>query len=256
MATGRTVKKHTEVYMGGFDITGYSMDIGDLGMVFAEAEGTAFNDEVIGAYPDQGDVQIGPLNGIFDNTATIGLHIVAKDAGVKRDIMVPIGIRAAAAEGDPVFSATVPQLTYQAQPTAGNLVAANIAFGNWALDAITLLYAQVWGDLAHEKSAETGVNSAVAVIDGAAQTALGGYMMYQVFTSNGTVAIKIQDSSVNSDGNFGDLATSGDVDASAAPKSGIIALGKTATVERYIRWQIALNTATTVTFALAFVRGR
>lgn len=253
---GRTHSKYTRVYADGFDLSGFTREIGPLGVVHTEEEGVTFTDGVVGAHNGQGDAQIGTLNGNFDDTATSGLHAVMNGAGQKRDMMIPIGILAAPAEGDPVYCGTHEQLTYTGQPTAGSLVAASIVFGNWALNAATLLYAQVWGDLAHEKSAETGVNSAVAVIDGAVQTALGGYMMYQVFTSNGTVAIKIQDASANNDGSFGDLATSGDVDASAAPKSGIVALGKTATVERYIRWQIALNTATTVTFALAFVRGK
>lgn len=251
----RTHKKYTKVYTDGFRLTGHTMDIGDIGVSFAEAEGVAYNDAVVGAYPDQSTAIFGPLNGIFDNTATTGLHIVANGAAVARDVMVAPGILAVPAEGDGVFCGQLLQNAYQAQPTAGNLVSVNIPFGNWALDATSLLYSEVWGHLAHEDSAETGVNSAVAVIDNAAQTTAGGYMMYQAFTSNGTVALKIQDSSVNSDGNFGDLITSGDIDASAAATSGVVVLGKGATVERYIRWQIALNTATTVTFALAFVRG-
>jgi hypothetical protein len=40
----------------------------------------------------------------------------------------------------------------------------------------------------------------------------------------------------------------------ATPKFGIIELAKTATVGRYLRWQIALGTASSVTFALAFMR--
>ena len=78
--------------------------------------------------------------------------------------------------------------------------------------------------------------------------------MYQVFSGDGTASIKVQDASTNSDVSFADLLSSGSVNFST-PKSGIVALAKTATVKRYVRWQIALGTATTVTFALAFVRG-
>ncbi len=255
MATGRTHSKYTRFYADGFDLSGYARDVGELGISFVEAEGLALTDPIIGVMPDIGEASVGPLIGNFDNTATSGLHAVMNGAGTKRELMIPIGIRAAPAEGDPVFCGTFEQLGYMAQPSAGSLVSVNIPFGNWALDASTLLYAQVWGDLAHENSAETAVNSAVAVIDGGAQTALGGYLAYQLFTSDGAVTLKIQDASVNSDGNFGDLVSSGSINASSTPKSGIVALGKTATVERYIRWQLALGGSSTATFALAFIRG-
>lgn len=255
MATGRTHRKYIRFYGDGFDLSGHTMDVGPLGITFAEAGGVGLTDVIQGVLPDQGEVQVGTLNGLFDNTVATGLHTVWNAAGVKREIMVPWGIRAAPAEGDPVFCATVEQLGYQAQPTAGQLVTVSIPFGHWALDATSLLYSQVWGDLAHEKSAETGVNTGTATIDEEAQTTAGGYMAYQLFTSNGTVTIKIQDASTNSNPSFGDLVSSGVIDASATPAAAIVVLGKTATVERYIRWQIVLGTATTATFALAFVRG-
>ena len=81
-------------------------------------------------------------------------------------------------------------------------------------------------------------------------------MIYQLFSSDGTVTLKTQDASTDSNPSFGDLLTSGSLDASAIPVAGIVALSKTATVERYTRWQIVLGTATTCTFALMFVRGR
>jgi len=231
------------------------MGIGPIGISFEEAEGVAFSDPIVGAFPDQGMVQVGTLNGIFDNTASTGLHTVWNTAGVKREIMIPIGIRAAAGEGDPVFVGTFEQLGYMATPTAGQLVSVSIPFGAWALNATSLQYSQIWGLLAHEKSAETGANSGTATIDFVAQTTAGGYMAYQMFSSDGTATIKIQDAATNSDGNFSDLVSAGELDASSTPKAAIVVLGKGATVERYIRWQLALNSASTVTFALAFVRG-
>ena len=79
-------------------------------------------------------------------------------------------------------------------------------------------------------------------------------MMYQMFSSDGTAAIKIQDSP--DDSAWTDLVTSGDKDASSTPKSGIVATATDETIDRYLRWQLALNTATTATFAVAFIRGR
>ena len=79
-------------------------------------------------------------------------------------------------------------------------------------------------------------------------------MTWQVFAGDGTATISVDDSA--DDNTYGALsgATSGEIDFSS-PSSGFVALATTATVKRYIRWQLSLNTANTVTFALAFVRG-
>ncbi|MBW2674611.1 MAG: hypothetical protein JRD89_14570, partial [Deltaproteobacteria bacterium] len=87
------------------------------------------------------------------------------------------------------------------------------------------------------------------------QTTTGGYMVYHAFASNGTATLKTQDASVDSDGDYGDLLTSGVIDPSAAPKYGVVELGVLATVKQFTRWQIVLGTATTVTFVLSFHRG-
>lgn len=50
-------------------------------------------------------------------------------------------------------------------------------------------------------------------------------------------------------------ATSGSIDASVTPVSGMVALGVTAAVRRYTRWQLAFGTATTATFVCGLIRG-
>jgi len=79
--------------------------------------------------------------------------------------------------------------------------------------------------------------------------------MYQVLAGDGDATIIVEDSSTLVDGNFAQLMTSGLVDCSS-PTSGVVALANTATVKAYTRWQLTLGTANTVTFALAFMRGR
>ena len=71
-----------------------------------------------------------------------------------------------------------------------------------------------------------------------------------------TATIKLQHSNTNVDGDFGDLAgaTSGVINCVGGGVSGIAQTTVTETVERYTRWQIVLGTATSVTFALAFIR--
>jgi hypothetical protein len=79
---------------------------------------------------------------------------------------------------------------------------------------------------------------------------------YHIFSSDGTVTVKCQHASANNDGSFADLtgATSGSVDATSTPQHGLAALSTSLTVNRYLRWQISLGTATTVTFAAALIR--
>ncbi len=255
MTTGRTTAKHVRFYADGYDLSGYSRSVGPLVWQFAEAEGTTFTDAVRSAQPGQANISPGSLTGNLNNMDSSAMHDVMNAAGVKRDIMVPLGIQAAPAEGDPVYCSQNQQLDYLAVATAGELVSVTLAFGAWAADGDSSLYAKPWGDLLHEKSAEIAMNATVAVMDNGASSALGGYMMYQLFSSDGTVTLLTEDAATNTDPSFSTLSTSGSLDASSTPESGIVALAITATVERYLRWQIVFGTGTTATFALAFVRG-
>lgn len=258
MATGRTVARWARFYADGYDLSGYARTLGTLGQEFDAPLGAALSDEVQGALIGQGSLSIGTLNAFLDNTATSGLHVVANGAGARRVVMIPLGIRAAPAAGDPAFMGEFEQLAYFASPEQGGYVGVSIPFGQADAVAAHLAYQKPWGTLLHAKGAETAVNTSTGIDDNGAQTTRGGYLCYQAFAADGTATIKIQDASTNSDGSFGDLsgATSGVIDASSTPKSGIVALATTATVKRYLRWQIVLGTATTVTFALAFVRGQ
>lgn len=250
MTIGRTVNKHTRVYADGYDLSGDTRTIGPLAWTFDEGDLTCLPDEVKGALPGHATLGIGTLNGVFSNTATTGLHTVMSTAGVKRTVMIPIGIRTAPAQGDPVYMGQFEQSGYQQEEAY-----VNIPFALPSVTNTTLLYDKPWGWLLHAKGAETAVNTAIGIDDIGASTAFGGYMMYQVFAGNGTATIKVQDAATNLNASFADLSgcTSGSINC-ATVQSGIIAVSKTATVRRYLRWQIVFGTATTVTFALSFVR--
>lgn len=252
MANGRTVLKHTRVYAGGYDLSGFTRTIGPLSVDFSGQASACLGDEVQGGLPGAPVIGIGTLNGVLDPVAS-GLHALLAAPGSSQVVAVPIGIQAAPAAGDPVFCGQFYCLGYQAAGDAG-LVPVSVPFGEWDVSAL-VNYPQAWGRMLHAKSAETGANTGTG-IDDLAQSVKGGYLLYQVFAGDGTATIKAQDASTNSDGSFADLsgATSGSIDCSS-PKAGIIAIGTTATVKRYLRWQVALGTANTVTFALAFVRG-
>jgi hypothetical protein len=256
MTDGRTVNRWVRAYMAGYDMSGYSRTIGPLLWEYDMSDVTAImSDAMMGYLPVRANISPGVLNGLFDNTATSGLHVVASSIQQSQVAMFPIGIRAAPASGDPVFMGQFVQLGYNAE-TNDLTSYANVPFGMWDV-ANEIAYDQPWGNLVHAKGAETGANSGTNDVDGGGATTAGGWLMYHVFAGDGTATISIDDAATDSDPSYSALsgATTGSINCAVVQK-GIVALGVTATVRQYLRWQIVLGTATTVTFAMAFVRGR
>lgn len=252
MATGRTVSRWTRIYYGGVALACYTQQIGPLSMIFPTADLTTLCDAVKGYLPALPEVSAGTLNGVMDNDAA-GLFARFAAAGVSRPMSVALGIRAEPAAGDPCFNGYFQMQNYQAgvQMDAASTVSAELP--TWDISQLTP-YANPWGKVAHALGAETGANTGTGV-DSLAATATGGYMVYHVSAGNGTATISIDDSADNI--TFGAVSgmTSGEIDTSGAPLYGIISLAKTATIKRYTRWQLALNSATSVTFFAALVRG-
>lgn len=255
MSVGRGVSRFVRVYGNGYDLSGYTREIGPLAWEYDEVGLTTIGDAVKGYLPGVPKFGVGVLNGVFDNTATSGLHALAS-AGESQSIwtlMVAIGGTGEPIMGDPVYIGRFVQTGYSATQ-AGGAVYASVPFSYggtfWAN------YEQPWGWLLRPMMATTTVNTSPGIDDWGAQTSYGGYMAYCVTAGNGTATIKVQDAATNSDASFADLsgATTGSVNWST-PSSGIVALGRTATVRRYLRWQIVFGSATSVTFTLAFVRG-
>lgn len=251
----RTHNKHIRVYMDGVDLSGYSRTVGTLGWMFDSEPDAAITDSVKNILMGRGDISAGPINAFLDND-TAGLFVLAGSGTATkgtRDVMIPIGANAAPAQGDPFFAWEFEQTSYMLEQGAG-FVGVNVPMGGASFDS-SLTYKKPWGVMLHAKAAETAVNTAVGV-DGGASSALGGIFVYHIFSSNGTVTIKAQDAATNTNPSFSDLsgATSGSVDATSAPKHGMIALSTTATVRQYTRWQLVFGTATTVTFACGLIR--
>jgi hypothetical protein len=250
--SGRTILKHARAYIDGYDLSGYTRSYGPLEVVFDEHEGTTLTDGVKNILPGHARLSMGTLNGVFDNTATSGIHTVLSAATGKRTVMLPIGMRGAPAAGDPVFCGEFEQLGYLEE--GEGMLTVSAAMGMWSARATSLLYDKAWGLLLHAKAAATAANSTTgAGIDNGAASASGGYFAYMVFSGDGTATLSVDDSADDSSYSALSGATSGSIDCSSV-QYGIVALGTTATVRQYLRWQIALGTATTVTFASAFVR--
>ena len=256
MATGRTHPKHVRFYQAGYDMSGYARTVGPLKWEYEEAEITAIMGNAVKGYlPGRASISCGVLNGVFDSTVTSGLHVIASSVATSEVVMIPVGIRAAPVAGDPVFMGEFTQLGYHAVEEGGALFA-NIPFGEWDVSKLlSHVRSKPWGVLIHAKAARTAANTAVGIDDYEAATALGGYMMYQIFAGDGTATISMEDAATNTNPNFAALtgATTGVLDCSAV-KKGVLDLTATRDVRRYLRWQLSLGTATTVTFAIAFCR--
>jgi len=249
---GRTVLKHARAYIDGYDMSGYSRSYGPLEVSFDEHGETALTDGVKNILPGQARISMGTLNGIFDNTATSGLHVIMEAGTGTRDVMLPIGFRAAPAAGDPTFCGQFEQLGYMEEGDA--MLNVTIPFGMSSAESSSLLYDKAWGLLLHAKAAATAASTTTGEgIDNDAATALGGIFVYQVFSGDGTATLSVDDSADDSSYSALSGATSGELDMSSV-QSGMVAIGVTATVKQYLRWQISLNTANTVTFASAFIR--
>lgn len=246
--------KYQRGYFDGYDLSGFSRSIGALDWNFDQELDTAWTDGSKNSLNGKGNISAGTYSAFLDNTATNGAHVVLKDVAT-HDVMIAMGAGAEPAQGDNVFAWKFEQTNYTAEDGGGFMVV-SIPLGQASYSS-TLTYCKPWGRLLHAKSAETAVNTAVGIDDNGASSALGGIFAYHLFTSNGTVTLKAQDADTNLDGSFGDLsgATSGSIDASSTPAHGMIALGVTATVKRYLRWQLVFGTATSATFVSALIRG-
>lgn len=249
----RTHNKHVRAYMNGVDVSGFTRSVGSLDWTFGAEPDAAVTDEIKNILIGQGDIQAGGYSAFLDNDAA-GLFTLASAGTQTINYMVAIGASAAPVAGDPVFAWKFEQTSYAVEQGAG-FVAVSVPFGG-ASYASTLAYKKPWGVLLHAKATETDVNSAIGIDDNSASSALGGIFVYHLHSSDGTVTIKAQDAATNLNASFADItgATSGSVDATTTPQSGMIALAKTATIRRYLRWQIVLGSATGATFTCAFIR--
>jgi len=219
--------------------------------MFGAEPDASFTDQSKNMVMGQGDIQAGTLNAFLDND-TSGLKTLLSSGSGTRNLLVAIGANADPSAGNPVFAWQFEQSAFLAEQGAG-FVTASVPFGG-ASYASTLTYKRPWGVLLHPSGVETAVNSATGVDDNGAASTLGGVFVYHLLSSDGTVTLKVQDSADNS--SWLDLsgATSGSINASVSPAHGMVALSTTATVRRYLRWQLVFGTATTATFVVAFIR--
>jgi hypothetical protein len=237
----------------------YGRTIGplDVDIEMADISSWMGTDAIHNFLPNKANISAGKFDGLFDSTPTSGLNAIMGVGGVLRNLMVPIGIRAAPAMGDPCFCGVFGQKGFAPGESAGAMVT-SIPFVDW--DAASVInYWKPWGRLLHAAGAETGANTGVGIDDVVISTAAGGWLMYQIFASNaaGTATISIDDSDTNVGADFDPLtgATTTAIAFGSIPCAGVIPIGTTATIRQFLRWQLALaGGMTSCNFALTFIR--
>jgi hypothetical protein len=244
---------YTRLYVDGYDVSGYANEISELGWDFKSTPQTAFSDECYNTAAGKVTISAGVINSFLDNDAA-GLTALTKAGVGTRNILVTMGTNAVAVMGDPCFAWMFEESQYKTASGDGFL-AATLNVGN-ASYASLLTNSKPWGIVLHAKGVETAANTAIGVDDNGAASALGGIFVYHLVSSNGTCTLSVDDAATNTNPSFAALsgATSGSINASVTPQHGMVALGATATVRRYLRPQIAFGTATTATYISAFIR--
>lgn len=250
----RTHQKHVRAYVDGLDLSGYSRQVGALAWMFGAEPDMSFTDGSKNILIGQPEINAGTLNTFMDNTAAVSPHVNLNTGNGTRNVMVAIGANATPVAGDPVFAWKFEQSAYSVEQGSG-FITVSIPIGA-ASYASTLTYSKPWGVLLAPMAARTAANTAVGIDDNGAASSLGGIFIYHASTSNGTFTLTAQEADTNVDGSFAAItgATSGSITAAVTPQSGMIALSTTAAIKRYLRFQLTLGTATTVTFASAFIR--
>ena len=252
--TGRTVNRWIRAYYDGYDVSGYTRSIGPLQLDYELPEMTCYADAIKTYLPNHPNGSVGTLNGVLDNTAG-ALHALAQAGnGTSHIVTCVIGVRAEPLSGDPAFTGRFEQNSYQAVDASG-AIAINAQFGMW--DASNEInYANLWGMVLHANDTETTANTDVGFDNdqSAATTAFGGFFWYHLISADGSVTLSVDDAATNLNASFAPLvgATSGLI--AAAPAVGIVAIGTTATVRQFLRWQLAFTGGSTATFVCGFNR--
>jgi len=256
---GRTLTKHTRVYVDGYDMSGYSRSIGPLAIDFDLADLTAkMGDAVVGYLPCKATISPGTLNVILETDSdSTGSHGILSAQNDDRVVLVAIGDRAAPVAGNPAFMGEFLQLGYHAEDDACAVIA-NVPFSTWEAASL-IAYDQPWGTLAHALAASDSDGSdSDDYQDYGAATSYGGYMVWHVTDGDGTATITMEHADSDDEADAAAIAglTTGEIDCSSVQTGVAVTTSRTQTINRYTRWQISMNSASEATFALGFVRGR
>jgi hypothetical protein len=264
--TGRTVSKFVRFYGNGYDLSGDSRAVGPLKLSNIQVDNSAFPDDLKGYLPGQATIDPGSLNTNFNNATDRSLPVGNAGNGIMQTVIIPIGIQRIPDTGDPAFMGQFEQLAFDVAIDASGGITATLNLAASSGRASTFNYANPWGLMLFASTvidpnydvittlAQFGPNAVSAGVDNGAASANGGYAIFQLFDFTGGTGpvLKIQHSVDNVDADYSDLLSSGVI--LAAHTALLIPLANFATVKEWLRGMVIFNGATSVTFAIAFVR--
>lgn len=257
MATGRTTLNNLRCYVDGYDMSGYARWIGPLTWEYQEADLTAtMGDAVKGYLPEMPTLGVGTLAGVLDSTATVGMHPVMS-VPTNRTVMVPFGIRAAPAAGDPVYCGRFRQLGYHAE-NAGGAVVVNMPFGQWSQaygtaddtwESSNLI--KPWGLVIFPKTSLT-VSVDGTTLNHGAPSSNGAVLQVHIMSAVvGNVDITVQSSTT---GAFAGEETPVTGMTQTFTLQGAYRYVATGAIKQYVRIEWTLGVGASVTAAAAFMR--
>ncbi len=240
----RGVSRCNRLYMAGADISCSTLGLDAAGVEYETDALASWCEQVRGSIPGAPAITVGQLSGYLDTERLHALRDTTSSV-----MTLAFGGTTTPTAGSPVFSAPVLVRSYQAGE-GDTISTVTMTFDVLASD---LVIPMPFGVLLHALGAETGGNTGAGVDAGAATTR-GAWMAYHVTAVSGTgsATISIEDSADN----VSYAAVSGlTATVTAAGVSGYAQTTATATIRRYARWQLSLTGITSVTFALALMRG-
>ena len=257
----RTHDKWSRIYIGGYDMSGYAHSYDEYGFSLATQPMAALSDGSKNVVVGQATVEAGNVNAFLapadSGASEVGFHELLKSGTGTFIYTIAFGVQAEPVAGDILFSYPFELSAYKSKAGEGfNTVSITWAGATSTNSLVSAGFAMPFGRILNPKSAKTAVNSSTGIDDFGASTALGGVFVYHLFSSNGTVTLKAQHAATNLDGSFADItgATSGSINGSTTPASGMVATSTSLTINRYLRWQLVFGTATTATFFCGFLR--
>ena len=233
-------------YVGGYDISGDTNSLGEIGGGISPIEVTGINKSAMERIGGLRDGRIEWVSFFNDGTdGTDGTHNrLATLPTTDRHLMYCRGTTL----GNPAACMVAKQLNYDmTRADDGKLTIAVRAEAN--------AYGLEWGTLltAGKRSDSTGT-SGTSVDFGTGSTAFGAQFYLQVFSFTGTsVTVKVQESSDNGAGDAWADVTSGTFTAATGITVERLQTSRTQTVERYLR-VTTTGTFTAATFAVVAVR--
>ncbi len=236
------------LYDGGYDMSGFTREIGELKNAIDPANMHAIVDTVRWSLPyGHREVGIDGYQALMDDTASTGSHTLLKAPSAATQATVLFGGAGVPAVGDPAYVLSAARRISDAPRTFSENAA--LLQVNYVSDAEQTDTNKPWGQALSIDVSVTETTNGTAVLAYAdASSAKGGHVTLHILaTSSGNYALKIQDSPNNSD--WSDLLTFTSTGGALAGEQATV----TGTVDKWLRFQ-ATKTAGTFTAICAFAR--